>query len=656
MNELTRPARVEATRKPLDRRLVRVGTESEAAGGPTYRPGFAGTLAIALWCGLALGLLEVGLLLARGRMEGPASSGVLHLNRQYLWMIPTANAAIFLAAGLVCAMVGLAVPRSRVGGRPLWFVMFSLAALALLWPIKAIHELASVALGMGIGARLSRPAARHGRGIARAMCGSLPVGLALVGGRFAWDQDRARHGEARELAGLAAATAGAENVILIVLDTVRADHMSLYGYERETTPNLKRVAAERGIVFDFARSPAPWTLPSHATLFTGRWPHEVDVSQQRPYDGRYPTLAERLRGAGYATGGFVSNMYYLNHWYGLDRGFVHFEDHPEHHGITPRELLRNTELGRRVLAWSGLRPNTRAGDFGIRKQADDVNRHLLTWLDGGTAGRKGRPFFAFLNYLDAHDPYVVPPGKVAPFGLAGDPAHADTLRRWHLMPKDKVSPEARQLMIDGYDSCLAYVDAAVGELLEELSRRGLDETTWVVITSDHGEHLGEHELYLHGQSLYRPLIDVPLVVLPPRSRGIAPGRVARAVSTREVPRTIAELLNLEDGGGFPGRSLARFWEGSEASGEATEEPVLSEADLGIRPKPGKRVKARAPVARGPMEALAMDGHTYMRLGDGSEQLYDLAADPGEERDRSKEPAEARRIEAFRAELREMMGR
>jgi arylsulfatase A-like enzyme len=648
-------------RVPLYRRLVRVGVEpgvAPAAGvAPAWRPGFAGTLAISAWCGVFIGGVEVAVLLVRGRLEGPAASGVLNLNRQYLWMIPAANLAVATAVGLVLAVLGRLFPARLGGSRPVWFAMLTLLGLALLWPIKAIQYLAVMALAAGLAARLSAPLARRGRPIARGMYASLPLMLALVGGRYAWERDRAAHGEARGLAALPAAPGSAENVILIVLDTVRADHLSLYGYERDTTPFLKRLGDSRGVVFEFARSPAPWTLPSHGSLFTGRWPHELEVSQQRPFDGRFPTIAERLAGRGYATAGFVSNMYYLNHWYGLDRGFLHFEDYPEHRGIDAHEVLRNAELGRRVLGWTGLRANNRAGDFGIRKQADDVNRHLLAWLDGrgSGAGAVERPFFAFLNYLDAHDPYVVPPGRVEPFGLAGSAAVQETLRTWHAVRKENIDPRTRQLMTDAYDTCVAYIDRALEGLFGELEARGLDETTWVVITSDHGEHLGEHELYLHGHSLYRPLIDVPLVVVPPKGRGIAPRRVGVAVSTREVARTVAELAGVEGEGAFPGRSLARFWEGEGVTG--VEGPVLSEADIGIKPpKPGKVVRARAPVARGPMQALAGDGFTYMKLGDGSEELYDLEADPGEEKNRAGEAEERGRVDGLRQELEATLAR
>ena len=120
--------------------------------------------------------------------------------------------------------------------------------------------------------------------------------------------------------------ADSPNVLLIVLDTVRADHLSLYGYRRATSPTLARLA-KRGIRFDEARATAPWTLPSHASMFTGRWPHELEVRWLAPLRWNFPTLAEYLGSQGYATAGFVANTLYCSYDTGLDRGFTHYEDY-----------------------------------------------------------------------------------------------------------------------------------------------------------------------------------------------------------------------------------------------------------------------------------------------------------------------------------------
>ena len=149
------------------------------------------------------------------------------------------------------------------------------------------------------------------------------LGFVILLAGFVFVGDRLK--QARE-AGRPLPPANSPNVLLIVLDTVRADHLSLYGYERPTTPVLERLA-KRGIRFDEARATAPWTLPSHASMFTGRWPHELGEKWMTPLRGNFPTLAEYLGDHGYATAGFVANVGYCSQETGLARGFTHYEDY-----------------------------------------------------------------------------------------------------------------------------------------------------------------------------------------------------------------------------------------------------------------------------------------------------------------------------------------
>ena len=149
------------------------------------------------------------------------------------------------------------------------------------------------------------------------------LGLVILLASYLFLGDRL--GLARE-AGRPLPPANSPNVLLIVLDTVRADHLSLYGYERPTTPNLEQLG-KRGIRFDKARATAPWTLPSHASMFTGRWPHELGEKWMTPLRGNFPTLAEYLGDRGYATAGFVANVGYCSQETGLARGFTHYEDY-----------------------------------------------------------------------------------------------------------------------------------------------------------------------------------------------------------------------------------------------------------------------------------------------------------------------------------------
>ena len=362
------------------------------------------------------------------------------------------------------------------------------------------------------------------------------------------------------------------NVLLIVLDTVRADHLSVYGYERPTTPNLEAMA-RRSVRFDQARAAAPWTLASHATLFTGRWPHELGTRWLYPMRGDVPTLAEYLGSLGYATAGFVGNTFYCAYDSGLDRGFAHYQDY----GLDWLSAVRTVHLVDLTLKTINSvsptlggsiagRPGSAGEELALRvfalpdrKDAGVVNREFLNWLAREDGSR--RPFFAFLNYVDAHAPYVPPPGAGHRFGRAPR-TDADFLfltSGWAHADRLALPPPARALAVDAYDHCIASIDDRLGELFGELKRRGVLDRTIVIVTSDHGEGFGEHDLFDHGESLYRTEIRVPLLISLPSGR--ASGRVVdRFVSLRDIPATIADLIGSSKEPPFPGRSLARLWQ------------------------------------------------------------------------------------------------
>lgn len=317
---------------------------------------------------------------------------------------------------------------------------------------------------------------------------------------------------------------------------------------------------------------APWTLASHATLFTGRWPHELGVQWMHPLlDRDVPTVAEYLGTLGYATAGFVGNTFYCSYDSGLNRGFTHYEDYVFETFDTVRSavllnivLMDLDEISpvlarlSPIVAWlfpDGLVPRKFA--VGERKPAEVVNREFLDWLSRRRQPR--RPFFAFLNYMDAHAPYLLPTGAECRIG-PGPQTEADflfLLEGWTRLDKWKVTAASRVLARDAYDNCVAYVDVQLGGLVDELQRRGVLDQTVVIVTADHGEGFGEHELFDHGQSLYRTEIRVPLVmVLPERDR--PRGAIDEPVSLRDMPATIADLVSPGTKSPFPGRPLTRF--------------------------------------------------------------------------------------------------
>jgi arylsulfatase A-like enzyme len=597
------------------------------SSGVAGRLGPVEVLALSAFCGLAGGELEVA---ARVADRALRSTGRLYLmTRHFVWLVPTINLALFLAAGALLAAAIRRWPRRAGWLSPRLIVAWALVpALGLAG--RGIYIEAWLLVALGIAARVVPALERRPDRWRPRLLWSLPALLALVllqaSGILGSDQIRRWREEARPLP-----PAGSPNVLLIVLDTVRADHLSLYDYPRPTTPNLERLA-RRGVRFDHARAAAPWTLASHASMFTGRWPHELDIAWSSPLRAGVPTLAEHLRSLGYATAGFAGNTIYCAYDSGLDRGFTHYRDHVVD-ALGAARTARCLNEALKAAAWLGrFFPVSGATllklSEGERKHADRVNWELLDWLSRRRQPR--RPFFAFLNYIDAHAPYLPPPGASSGLGpMSMTDADVRFLADgWMRVDKRYLPVGARLLAIDAYDHCLAYLDVRLGELLDDLGRRGVLDRTLVIITADHGEGLGEHGLFDHGESLYRTEVRVPLLILPPGGRGRSPAAVGEFVSLRDLPATVVDLVGLRAGSPFPGRSLARTWADRPAEAHPPEaDAARSELDSS---NPSDPNRGRSPARRGPMVALAEKDFIYIRNeGDGREELYSARNDPHE---------------------------
>ena len=195
-----------------------------------------------------------------------------------------------------------------------------------------------------------------------------------------------------------------------------------------------------------------------------------------------------------------------------------------------------------------------------RKDAGAINREFLRWLSHRQDRR--RPFFAFLNYFDAHSPYLPPEGTRFRFG-SGPRTVTDFLvlvEHWKTLDKLRLSPHFIDLVHDSYDNCLAYLDERLGELFDELQRRGVLDRTLVIVTADHGEELGEHGLFEHGESLYRPEIRVPLLILLPSARPLR----NRGARNGQPPRSAGDHRRPGRPGGRMHRSRAGRWPGCGA--------------------------------------------------------------------------------------------
>jgi arylsulfatase A-like enzyme len=613
-------------------------------------------LVLSAWCGLAGGLLEVG---TRVVCKDLANNQMYATSRHFIWMAPLANLMLFSTIGLFLASATKFW--SRQAG---WFfsrlACFSAILPALLWISPRLYLWASALLASGISARLVPIFERRPTEVRRWLLLTFPALLGVVLAAWSVVHGRDWLKERRE-ASRPLPPGDPPNVLLIVMDTVRADRLSLYGYRRPTSPAMERLA-ERAIRFDEARATAPWTLPSHASMFTGRWPHELDLDWYTPLGTKFPVLAEYLGSVGYATAGFVANVHYCSYEFGLDRGFTRYEDY----ALGPADSLRTCFLGDlslKAVAYAGqtlssapgaslFLPRRNSGFWRdlavapIKKHAQSINRVFLDWLS--QRREPSRPFFAFLNYFDAHTPYLLPPGAAYRFGQPPrTEADVQALGDWAQLDKLGLPPYYRTLARDCYDSCLADLDERLGELFGELQRRGVLDHTLVIVTSDHGEGLGEHDLFFHGESLYRTEIRVPLlIVLPGRGR---PATVSETVSLRDLPATIVDLTGHATGAPFPGTSLVGLWGDSRRRAPSRDgEGALSEL---ARPNPYDPNSGRSPAHRGALVSLAEGDFVYIRNErDGSEELFDERRDPNESDNRARFEVAGAVKERLRAHL------
>ena len=477
--------------------------------------------------------------------------------RDFPWTVPSGHAVLLLAPGLVVAALNFR-PRRGISLRAgAWlFASLSLWGALLRAPLYgACSLLLAAGLGKVIADRIaSRGVSRQDlRTVATAFLGLLVVLAVLSSG---WPSFR----EYRSVAGLPRAPAGARNVILIVWDTVRAYNISSYGSYRDTTPNLSRWA-QKGVQYNHAVAPAPWTYPSHCCFMTGQWPYKLNAQWKFTLEGPDPTLAEYLASRGYQTAGFVANTSACTYETGLGRGFVHFEDYP----LSPRALLTRTVPGMWILKQIltlGAYYDTSLGAFYETKWATlqsrgahEISNGFFDWL---SRRRNDRPFFAFLNYFDAHDPFVPPAEFEHRFGIAPKTRQDyQFLFDYQLLVKTTQQRRQLKMALDCYNDCISFLDAQLDQLLRQLEGQGLLDSTTVIITSDHGEGFGDHGFFGHAYGVSLDEIGVPLVVLSP---GAPAGKqVDTAVSLRDLPATVVDLLGLGPDSPFPGRTLAAHW-------------------------------------------------------------------------------------------------
>lgn len=556
------------------------------------------------------------------------------LSRHFYWRVPLACSLLALAAGLLALAIGRLLPlRLRT---PLVVFFVSLTVFLEFAARMPIAKLAGMLFAGGLAGMLARKTAANPpkcvryAGLKAGLAGGLLIAVIAVStGWEAYSLHRAR--AARPLP-----VKRAKNVILLVLDAVRAQSLSLYGYDRKTTPNLE-LWAKRGLRFDNAIAPVSWTLPAHASMFSGLWPYQFqfDWKSKTPFPGK--TLAGFLADQGYDTVGFASNTVYCSYETGLDAGFLEYYDFLE----TAENLISETYLGGVLVESLSDPAGLFAAKFRKSRSRDAAGLRLAVgkWIENRRAG--DRPFFAFVNYLDGHEPFVTPRTFPPPFGPRPlSSAQRKLIKEWWHTDKTTLSEAVLNFVREQHDNALAWLDGELGALLNDLDRSGTLDDSIVIIAGDHGESLGEHHLFNHGSSLYMPEVHVPLVI-------IAPGLVAAGASDgataslRDIPATIAGLLGLESP--FPGRSLVLP--------DRRDAVALSEVS-GSFLYTGKF--GREPSIRGAKFALAGWGMRYVRDDSGVEELFDLKADPGEERNLAPYGKHSDLMRKFRSRLLELL--
>ncbi len=374
-----------------------------------------------------------------------------------------------------------------------------------------------------------------------------------------------------------------ENVVLISIDTLRADHLGCYGYDRPTSPILDKFAS-KALLFEDVSTPCPWTLPAHGSLLTGLYPSRNGLRtrwEQLPDD--VPTLAGLLQQHGFATAGIV-NSHWLSPTNGLHRGFEHF--------VYVKEYADSPEPSK-------------------------VEDEGLKWL----ADHSDKPFFLFLHYYDIHSDYASLPRYneqfLRPYSgtINGSTEQLLDIRYGRIPPPNQADV---QHLIDLYDASIRQIDDGMGRVFDVLEKKGLFNNTLVIITSDHGEEFMEHGAILHGRTFFQEVVQVPLIM---RGPGLPDGRrIKSMVSLLDIMPTILSLLGITGPSSLDGIDLRQLWQNTRT--KASDRILFGEADWNNVVENETVDDIRRMVRRGRFK-LHYDRVTK------KVQLYDLLSDPHE---------------------------
>ena len=377
------------------------------------------------------------------------------------------------------------------------------------------------------------------------------------------------------------------NILLISMDTLRADHMGCYGHDIANTPELDKFLQHASLWVN-AYSTAPWTLPSHASMFTGQYPYQHGAhtfETKKPGRNESPlgleatTLAEVLRGFQYETAAFVTNKQYLAKRFQLDQGFQNYT------------VFAGKEVAR----------------------AADVNDKAFAWLEQ----KREQPFFLFLNYMDTHRPYRSEGHPdLFDFPVGTDCGRIQSRLMEPILTADgsDQSEDLKQLAAQ-YDVSIANLDQGLGALFRQIEKLGLMEDTLIILTSDHGEYFGEHDLLKHSKDVYQEALHVPLIVKMPGQKETR--RMEQATTIANIPTLIFDALPKEQSeAAFLAIPRLELDQGIVAENYYSRSRDLFDVPWGDRFHRVRRV-------------FFADGWKYIHSSDGHHELYHLDKDPRE---------------------------
>jgi arylsulfatase A-like enzyme len=399
------------------------------------------------------------------------------------------------------------------------------------------------------------------------------------------------------------------NIVLITIDTLRSDHCTPYGYNQSTTPFMSALA-QQGTLFENVYAPMPTTGPSHATMFTSRYPisHGV-VKNGYVLPENELTLAEILRKNGYSTGAIVSS-YAVNSKFGLKQGFDFYEE----------QFIKNASS--KLTHWQGMDVE---GLFDRR--AEETTATVTKWLKA----QKKKPFFLWIHYFDPHGPYDPP---------------TTFKNKFQRLDSD---PETNK-MLTAYDGEIGYTDDEIQKVVRYIDQQELADDTLLILTADHGEGLGQHNHLHHGMFLYEEAMRVPLVIRWPQK--VPAGlRIANRVELLDLSPTILDIAGVQaKNANYQGRSLKTLL--SNPSQSRQSRPIFLQRRL----YENEKYKGKPIV--GEKLAVLIDQWKYIEaLKEKSVELYDLSSDPAELNDISRDhPDKVRRFSLMIQDWRKKHGK